>query len=203
MPLALERYVQTDEVQVIEALRSGDAGGLETLVRLHQHRAMGVAVNLCGDHNLAEDVVADSFLLAFRNVHRYDPSRPFAPWFYRIVLNETRAALRRRRSAERVRATGGIDEAAGDRQRTPEATAVANELAAELLREVDRLPHKQREAIVLRYYMDMDEQSVATTLGIPLGTAKWRLYAARKRLLRQLTTREEETIHPLQKGRTL
>jgi len=68
---------------------------------------------------------------------------------------------------------------------------------------VDRLPRKQREAIVLRYYMDMDEQSVATTLGIPLGTAKWRLYAARKRLLRQLATREEETIHPLQEGRTL
>ena len=203
MPLAPERYVQTDEVQAIEALRSGDAGGLETLVRLHQHRAMGVAVHLCGDHTLAEDVVADSFLLAFRNIHRYDPSRPFAPWFYRIVLNETRAALRRRRSAERVRTRGGIDETAGDRQRAPEAAAVANELAAELLREVDRLPHKQREAIVLRYYMDMDEQSVATTLGIPLGTAKWRLYAARKRLLRQLTTREEETIHPLQEGRTL
>ena len=60
------------------------------------------------------------------------------------------------------------------------------EMRRTLLDAVDALPAAQHVALVLHYYLDMDEHVIAQSLGVPLGTVKWRLYAARKRLRRSL-----------------
>jgi RNA polymerase sigma-70 factor (ECF subfamily) len=65
------------------------------------------------------------------------------------------------------------------------------ELEMTLLQWVDQLPGKQREAIVLHYFLDMDERTMAGILGVPVGTVKWRLFQARKKLRRQMTDGRE------------
>ena len=68
----------------------------------------------------------------------------------------------------------------------PDQTVLQQELRHDLLAAIDTLPPPQRAAIVLYYYLAMDEATIAGTLDCPIGTVKWRLYAARRRLRRQV-----------------
>jgi RNA polymerase sigma factor (sigma-70 family) len=68
----------------------------------------------------------------------------------------------------------------------PDEQVFAEEQRQFLLALIYELPPEQRAALVLKYYLDMDEAAIAQTLRCPKGTVKWRLYAARERLRRSL-----------------
>ncbi|MGH3147162.1 MAG: RNA polymerase sigma factor, partial [Rubrobacter sp.] len=88
-----------DERRAIERLKVGDIGGLEVLVRTHQTRAVRTAYLICHDRALAEDVVQAAFVRAYEKIERFDPERPFGPWFMKVVLNDAiKAASRRERT---------------------------------------------------------------------------------------------------------
>ncbi len=76
-----------DEQQAIQRLKKGDIGGLEFLVACHQMKAVRTAYLITRDASLAEDVVQDAFILAFRAIRGFDDTRPFEPWFMRSVVN--------------------------------------------------------------------------------------------------------------------
>ncbi|MFL5733437.1 MAG: RNA polymerase sigma factor [Chloroflexia bacterium] len=177
------------EREAIAALRGGDIGGLEALVSVYQLRAMRTAFAITGNRQAAEDVVADAFVAAYERIGQFDERRPFAPWFYRIVVN---GALKAVRGAGRRVSEGGdggewlasiVDEAPG-----PEEETLTGEMRRMLLEAIYALPPVQRAALVLRYYLDMDEAAIARTLGCPQGTVKWRLHTGRDRLRRSLAS---------------
>jgi RNA polymerase sigma-70 factor (ECF subfamily) len=175
------------ELRAVNALKQGDIRGLEALVRLYQLRAVRAAYGITGDRHAAEDVVADAFLTVYDRISTFDAERPFAPWFYRIVVNGSLKVMRGNRRME----PPSEDHAAWltaqpDSGPGPEAAAEYNELRILLLDAIYDLPPNQRAALILRYYLDMDEASMAETLGCPLGTVKWRLYAARQKLRESL-----------------
>lgn len=177
----------TEESRALALLRQGNVTGLEALVRLHQLRALRTAYAITGVRQAAEDVVADAFLAVYDHIHRLDERRPFTPWFYRIVVN---GALKSHRKAARTAFADGdaewLDQQA-DQSPGPEEEAAIREMRYFLLAALRSLPPKQRAAMVLRYYLDMDEATIAETLRCPPGTIKWRLHAARLRLRRSLT----------------
>jgi DNA-directed RNA polymerase specialized sigma24 family protein len=72
------------EAEAIAALQSGDSQGLETLVRLHQLRAMRIAFGVTWQREAAEDAVAEAFVKVYQRIGQLDPVRPFSPWFTRI-----------------------------------------------------------------------------------------------------------------------
>ncbi len=176
-----------EEASALALLRQGDIAGLEALVSLHQVRALRTAFAITGDRQSAEDVVADAFLTVYDRIGQLDEHRPFTPWFYRIVAN---ASIKHRRRAGGSAFTEGDLkwlERQADRSPGPEEEATLQEMRYLLLSAIYSLPAKQRAAMVLRYYLDMDEASVAQTLGCPVGTVKWRLHSARRRLRSTLT----------------
>jgi RNA polymerase sigma-70 factor, ECF subfamily len=171
------------EERAVSALKKGDIKGLEVLMHLYQLRAIRVAYGIIGDRQAAEDVVADAFLALYDRIAGFDAARPFAPWFYRIVVNGALKAIRNDKRAdvpyeeETARMHEQSDQSPG-----PEAAAEQNELRLTMLGAISELPPQQRAVLVLRYYMDMDEASIAETLSCPLGTVKWRLHAAKQKL---------------------
>lgn len=184
---SLEKIGQNEaERGALQALRRGDLRGLELLVGLYQLEAVRTAYGLVADRQVAEDVVADAFLLVYERIGQYDEARPFAPWFYRIVVN---CALKVVRGQDRIeRAPNGkewaderVSEAPG-----PEQEAEHQELRVLLQNLLSELPAVQRATIVLRYYLDMDEATIAATLDCPLGTVKWRLHTAKAKLREKL-----------------
>jgi RNA polymerase sigma factor (sigma-70 family) len=130
----------------------------------------------------AEDVVADTFLAAFRARRRYDVARPDArPWLFGILTKEI---ARRRRSEEaRYRALARVANQAtvdGDADRVlagVSARAARGALAAAL----SRLSPGDRDVLLLVAWGDLSYEEVAQALGIPVGTVRSRLNRARRK----------------------
>ena len=78
-----------EEKEAVGRLRRGDAGGLETLVRRYHDRALGAAHLVVRDRAVAEGIVQGAFVGAFEKIHRFDPGRPFAPWFMTLIGDDS------------------------------------------------------------------------------------------------------------------
>ncbi|HEV8636235.1 MAG TPA: RNA polymerase sigma factor [Chloroflexota bacterium] len=195
-PLAVGRGAgdlpcELDEAAAVQLCRRGDPAGLGTLVQLHQRRALRVAVLITRDPLLAEDVVAEAFLTAFRRIGSFDPSRPFGPWFQRVVANGALKTLQRR---ARERTPDPADDPFGglpDPGPDLDLSVLRAEDAGELRAALAQLPARQRAAIVLRYYADLNEAEIAEALGVPRGTVKSRLFNGLARLRAVLTHRAD------------
>ena len=87
--------IDDDDSAPIRRCQCGDIGGLEPLIARYQVPALRLAFLLVGERGAAEDVVQDSFILAYHAIARFRSDSAFAPWFYRIVTNTARQRLRR------------------------------------------------------------------------------------------------------------
>ena len=135
------------------------------LYEAHALSLTRLAYVLLGDRPAAEDVVQEAFLgLHKRWNHLRDTAR--APGYLRAsVLNGCRMVLR-----SRTRRAGRI---AGELPwESAEATALVGEVHRHLLLAIRALPPRQREALVLRYYLDLSEEETARSMGIRRGTVK-------------------------------
>jgi RNA polymerase sigma-70 factor (sigma-E family) len=136
---------------------------------LYAEHALGLirlAVLLVGDRASAEDVVQDAFVGLYRRWDRLpDTSAPLA--YVRVsVLNGCRTALRRR---SRARQATSFTEPPAE---SAEARALLSEEQRAVAGALRRLPERQREALVLRYYFDLSEAEIAEAMGISRGTVK-------------------------------
>ncbi|MBD0330640.1 MAG: sigma-70 family RNA polymerase sigma factor [Thermoleophilia bacterium] len=147
---------------------------LEALYRDRHSHFVRVARALVGSPEAAHDVVQDAFAAAVRSRHDFRGEGPLEAWLWRILVNRARATSRERPTAGLVG-----QEAASARRNGAHA---GNVLAA-----VAALPERQRLAVFLRYYADLDYRSIAAALGVEVGTVSATLHAAHAALRRLLT----------------
>ena len=145
---------------------------------LYQSHAMGLirlAYLMLGDRPGAEDAVQDAFCGLYRHWDRLaDPDRALA-YVRTAVLNACRSALRRRTLGRRLT----IYQPPGA---SAEATALGNEERHEVLQAVRRLPGRQREALVLRFYLDLPEAETARIMGLRPSSVRSATHRALKAL---------------------
>ncbi|MBX3061099.1 MAG: RNA polymerase sigma factor [Anaerolineae bacterium] len=173
----------------ISRLKQGDLNGLETLVKRYQATAVHAAYLILYDRALAEDVVQTAFVKTAERIHQFDEARPFAPWFYRMVVND---ALKLAGKQQRVVSleedpdtpAAKVAEWLVDPAQRPEQLVEQMEMRRHILRAVQSLPPEQRAVIVMRYFLDMSEAGMSAKMGRPLSTIKWWLRDARQRLHR-------------------
>lgn len=175
-----------NEHGAIARLKRGDIDGLETLMQLHQVRAVRTAFLITRDRALAEDVVQAAFVRVYERITQFDPERAFEPWLLRIVTNDAVKVATRRERFVPLHAPGDVEQTLADlfsnNQPGPDAAAEAAELQQAVWTALGQLPPNQRAVIVRRYYLDMSETEMADDLDVPQGTIKSRLRAARQRL---------------------
>lgn len=183
-----------DEFKAIKRLKQGDIGGLETLVSQYQVKAVRTAYLITREVGLAEDVVQDCFVQAYRSIRRFDSSRPFEPWFMRSVVNAAVKVMQR--SARQVEAGDEADESLfveiAARVESVEEQVESIEVQNQIWDAMQKLSPRQRAVIVQRYFLEMSEKEMAEESGAAAGTIKWLLNAARERLRGLLAERGEE-----------
>ena len=175
------------QAEAIAQLKRGNVHGLDALVELHQLRAVRTAYLIVGNRPAAEDVVADAFVSVYEHIGQYDERRPFAPWFFRIVVNGALKQLRKSRKLVSLNSIEGEIEWMSDTAPQPDAFAALRESRAAVMAAVRALSDQQRAVVVLRFYLDMDERETAAALNIPLGTVKWRMFSAKQKLKKWLS----------------
>lgn len=139
---------------------------------------------VAGSRDAAEDAVQEALARAWERSERSEPIVSLAAWVTRVSLNLSKSRLRRMRAearaVERLRSSG----------QTPPSTDTRTDVERSLL----RLPRRQREVTVLRYYLGLDLREIAATLGISEGTVKTQLFRARRALAALLGEDEEEEV---------
>lgn len=177
------------EREAIRRLQQGDIDGLEALVRCHQVKAIRAAFLITRDLALAQEIVQTAFLRVYERIGQFDASRPFAPWFFRIVANDAVKATRRsgRHLSLELPLPNedgqlSLDELLTDNRPRPDEQIEAMDLREIVWEALEKLTPKQRAAVVLRYYLDMSETEMAGELKVAPGTVKWHLHVARERL---------------------
>ncbi|MFE3514844.1 RNA polymerase sigma factor [Streptomyces sp. NPDC059166] len=187
------------EASVIARVRAGDTEAYAQLVRAHTGVALRAAVAF-GAGADAEDVVQAAFFKAYRALGGFRDGEPFRPWLLRIVMNETRNAVR---SAGRARAAAGREAfCLGPHPVIPDAVdpaeaTLAQERRALLVAALGELSEEQRQVVTCRYLLEMGEAETARALGWPRGTVKSRL----NRALRKLEGRLDGQLAPERKDR--
>lgn len=144
----------------------------EAIAGLYEIHAVGMirlGVVMLGDRAAAEDVVQEAFCGLFRHWARLSDPAKALPYLRSSVLNGCRSALRRRRTRH-DRPAGGAP--GWDTAESAEASALLGEEHREVLAALRGLPARQREALVLRFYLELDEPEIATVMGITQGTVK-------------------------------
>jgi len=157
---------------LVERARSGDQQAFADLVHQASDTLFGVARRILRDPGLAEDVLQNAFVTIWRKLPHLRDADRFEPWAFRILVNACYAEARRnRRFAANVVLLETDEPAAGDEYLTVHDRD-------QLDRGFRRLPPEQRAVLVFHHALGLTVPEVADHLGIPLGTAKSRLFYA-------------------------
>jgi RNA polymerase sigma-70 factor (sigma-E family) len=159
----------TDWPPPAQALIAPGAG--EAVTALYRAHALGLirlAVVMLGDRAAAEDAVQDAFCGLYRRWHSLADTSKALSYVRSSVINNCRTALRRRRH-QGGPAGDPPGESAGE---SAEALALIGEEHRQVLAAIRRLPARQREVLVLRFYLDLDEGQIAASMRISRGTVK-------------------------------
>ena len=161
----------------------GASAGVTELYHAHAVGLIKLGVIMLGDRTAAEDVVQDAFFGLYRNWGRLSDSMNALAYVRASVLNGCRAALRQR--IRRSRLSAVADAATAE---SVEESVLLGEEHRAVLAAVRRLPDRQREALVLRFYLGVSEEETARAMGIARGTVKSstsRALAALGRMLKE------------------
>lgn len=183
------------EAELVRRARSGDEDAFASLAAGAIDRMYAVATLILRDRTAAEDAVQEALLKAWRDLPSLRDVERFQAWLRRLLVNACYDEGRRRVRRAEIRLVpefhaGWSDAAAGviDRDR--------------LERGFLRLTPAQRAVIVLHHYLDLPLDELAETLGISIGTAKSRLFHARKALRAALEADDRDSEIPPTRNRS-
>lgn len=145
----------------------------------HADRLVGLACLLLRDRGEAEEVVQEAFLRLQRRAA--EPGRE-AAYLRSIVLNLARSRLRRRRIALLKRPPAFVP---GD---GPDEVVELRDEQRRIVEALRRLPTRQRECLVLRFYAELPDDEIATTLGIKVTSVRTHLQRGKATLSKEMTT---------------
>ena len=185
-----------NEKDAIAQLKRGDVRGLETLVRKYQLEAVRVAQPITNDLGLAEEIVQEAFVRVYQHIDQFDETRPFRPWFLRIVVNDALKLAEQQRRLVSLDSAQPSETATDSISLDDRLTYEQDEFGekyddAEMCQEIlSGLSPEHRAVLELKYYLEMTDEEIADTIQIPPGTVKSRLHAAKlqiRSLLKRLS----------------
>jgi RNA polymerase sigma factor (sigma-70 family) len=178
----------SDELELLARLSRGERDAVDQLYARYARPLYGYVLDLVREPGLAEEVVQDTFVAAWRGASGFEGRSRLASWLFGIARRQARDRTRSRRPRpEPEDELQGIADPAGG----PEARAVESATRAELMAALDALPEHHREPLVLSFAYELSNGEIAAVLGIPVGTVKSRLHSARRALRAMLDVRAE------------
>jgi RNA polymerase sigma-70 factor, ECF subfamily len=150
-------------------VRGATLAEIEALYRDSVHRFRGVSAAIVRDRDTACDIVQDAFASAVRRRGAFRGDGPLEAWLWRSVVNASLSHVRRSRPTA-----------------LPAAEPVGGPLVDDVQDAVAALPERQRLAVFLRYYADLDYRTIGELLGVTDATARASVHAAHAALRRTL-----------------
>ena len=178
---------------LVTRVAHGDLTAFSALYDRYHRPVYAMAAHLLGSAE-AEEVVQETFLGLWRNAAQFDETRGrFAPWLLAIGRHEVLARLRRRSREQRLALAEDIDRllaTAPDRALDVEEQVWRRERGEFIHQALNELPPEQRRVLVLAYFAELSQATIAASLGWPLGTVKKRVRLGLQKLRQNLGPRD-------------
>ena len=172
---------------LIDRARNGDLDAFESIVRARMDAVYRLTAAILGDEADARDAAQETFVAAWREIRRLREAERLDAWLQRIAVNAARQTLRSR-GRRRVREIPSSLIASVPDPVSAASTAPSD--AAILDAALARLPVDQRAILVLHHLEGRPLADLAAILDVPIGTAKSRLFAARRALAAEIRAEE-------------
>jgi RNA polymerase sigma-70 factor, ECF subfamily len=169
-----------DEPIWIQKSLAGDSGAFAALVKHYQKMVLSFAFRMTGSLPDAEDLAQETFLRAFRQLSSFRAESKFSTWLCQIAVH---ACLNWRARESR---RGEVHSRWAQNTLTDSPDGYPDELSRRVQSALDKLPAKQRAAIVLTVYENHNHAEAAKILDCTEATVSWRIFAARQKLKRLL-----------------
>src|SRR5699024_3875348 len=148
--------------------------------------ALRTAYIITQSNNHAADIVQETFIKVYRNIDRYDVSKPFKPWFYTILLNESRRYMKKQNNEPIAIESEELINYLHEQHEIKVADF------AELDEAFSQLSDMHRTVLVLKYMNEFTEKEIAQMLNENVNTIKSRLYKARQRMRKLIGGEQDE-----------
>jgi RNA polymerase sigma-70 factor (ECF subfamily) len=182
------------DVDVMLRVKAGDESAFTYLVQKYRRPMVGFMYRLCHNPSTAEELAQEVFLRVYRSRTTYEPSAKFTTWLYRIATNLAVNHARDTRH-ERPENTVRLDEPDQETGNTPdladdsltvEEQILKRERLAAIRSKVNALPERQRMAVIMHKYQQMDYREIAGVLKLSESATKSLLFRAYETLREQL-----------------
>jgi RNA polymerase sigma-70 factor (ECF subfamily) len=167
------------ELELVGKAAAGDDDAFKTLVDRHGRMVYSLAYRITGEASSAEDVVQETFIRAYRALHRFDGRATFATWVHRIATNAA-LDLTRYRQVRREVPYGAEDapDPAPSADPDPERLAASADLRRALGHAMRGLTSVERAAFVLRHHEGRSTEEIGTRLGLGSGATRQAVFRA-------------------------
>lgn len=163
----MERDLNVTDLELVEKVKSGDRRSFSELVKRHQRSVLRLSLRFVKDMDTAEDVTQEAFIKAYEKLNTFEGRASFKSWLFQIAVNTARNKLR-----EWKRDTVDIEDVQLAVDAEAETTLVHTAVSDILKTEVEKLPFKQKTALILRVYEDLSFNEIADIMECPYDTAK-------------------------------
>jgi RNA polymerase sigma-70 factor (ECF subfamily) len=181
----------TDSAAAEEA-RKGDQHAFRLLVERHSRALFRVTYRMTQNEQDAEDLVQETFLRAYKQIHRFDGRSAFGTWLHRIAVNCSLDLIRVRKSRNERQPSTSSEQTVGwleqitARDPSPERLSQSQQIAGLLKPALEELSEMERTAFVLRHYEGCGIDEIARTLNVESNAAKHSVFRAVQKLRRAL-----------------
>jgi len=182
------------DAEVMLRVRAGDDGAFDYLVQKYRRPIISFMYRMAHNPAIAEELAQEVFLRVYRSRANYEPSAKFSTWLYRIATNLGVNHARDTRH-ERAENTVNLDEPdtetgqtldLADKTPTVEEEILRRERLAAIRQKIEALPERQRMAVLMHKYQQMDYRQIAEVLKLSESATKSLLFRAYEALRAQL-----------------
>lgn len=171
-----------DDINSIRRFQKGDDSAFNELVKQYQKSVYQIARRLLGSHEDAEDVAQEAFIKAYRGLKTFREDASFFTWIYRIAVNLSLNAIRKRK-LRRMFSLEAVGLSIASRS-APDESLERDETLQAVEDAIERLPEKQQLVFTLRYHQQLSHAEIARILKRDEGTIKANYHQALKKLRR-------------------
>jgi len=180
-------YIVADDRRLVTLALEGDDAAFEYLFDRYHEAIRRLLAQRMGNASDADDLLQETFIKVYINLHRYDPAYTFGQWVYTIARNTFVDYVRRRQDDL------SIDErfaAPASTAPTPEESVINLQQRSQIEHYLDRLAPRYRRLIVMRFFDDYSYEEIAARLSLPLGTVKTQIHRAREQMCKLIAKGE-------------
>lgn len=183
--------------QLIREIKDGNVELYEELMRRYERKILSFIFHMLKSARMevmAEDLCSETFYKAYRSLHSFrEVEASFSTWLYTIARNTVLSELRKQKGVNvSLEQSGHTPQDSPDA--TPEQAVLRNEKVSLVRDAINNLPEKQRSALILREYDQLDYQEIANILGQTVSSVKSLLFRARASVKSQLEPYFSEPI---------